>query len=263
MKWWLKATKRTSSWALDFGSQGQDWALSLSFIIWFYYSCAYLSIRKAHVPFLHPPCVCSHLAASLRLHRLSVYSGMASMAMLDCWNKTCLCSAVDRQASVNQSSCLLHHWGPDVYISIFRAQRKPGTTCRICRCVATSLQHSNSLQEREAHCGQSWVIFNTQSGQNTTNHPLLTLALSLAGATPVIRLTRWGWLVKWGCARQCSTLWSTTDSCFKCLSLLDWLTQCWTLRLRWLTQRLCSSVKCANMRFVRLSYWRQACLVKL
>lgn len=147
-----------------------------------------------------------------------------NILLLNALNRTSLCSPVDLWASVNQSWCLWHHWGPDVYISIPEPRGRRAQAAALsaglwsCPCNPLTLRH------REAHCGRAeWTLLgnikHTQSDQTTTTRSLpwlcpwqeKRLSLGLHDGDGMSSEGAW----------QGSDLWSTTDSSFKCFSLLD------------------------------------------
>lgn len=116
-------------------------------------------------------------------------------------------------------NCLWHR------LMFTRLSLSPVGAIHLIQACGVVLEHSspsNSLQDREALWGTTeWVFIGniklTESDQTTAHHPVLALALPLAGVTPVLRhdgmSSEGGW--------QGSPLWSTADSCYKCFSVVD------------------------------------------
>lgn len=136
--------------------------------------------------------------------------------LLNALHKTCLCSAADHWASVNQG-CVCDM--TDILVFTSASQPTWSTRCTLMQVCGTVFERAtkpqNSAQETErlieAELSECFLgnIRHTQSDQTSIHHhhhhhPNLALAVLLARGTPIISLTRWGWHVKWGCmARRC------------------------------------------------------------
>lgn len=172
---------------LNFCSQGQDWTLNLSFIIWVDDSYAHfiwiqiMLVSVEGVKCIHcrrekglvactlfrpTVCMCVSIwqqAKDSIACRCIVAWRQWQYLRVKCMKQTFLCSAVDHWVSADRSWCLWHHWGPDVYISIpepRQSRSKPAAAphARLWSCLWMQ-QPCDSPQDREAYWSRAEWVF--------------------------------------------------------------------------------------------------------